>query len=103
MIFLVNAISIFFRPARVAVLPRIVHEDDLLTANSALWAGETFADVVGYPIAGLFVGFLGPALPLAFWIDAATYGASAILIASIAIPAVQRTRAMKPNAGEGGA
>lgn len=93
MIFLVTSISIFFRPARIAVLPRIVDDEDLLTANSALWAGETFADVIGYPLAGLFVGFLGPALPLAFWIDAATYGASAILIASIAVPAVQRTRA----------
>ena len=103
LIFLVTSISIFFRPARVAVLPRIVDDDDLLTANSALWAGETFADVVGYPLAGLFVGFLGAALPLAFWIDAATYGASAILIASIAIPAVQRTRAVSPEAAEGDA
>ncbi|MEO5939791.1 MAG: MFS transporter, partial [Candidatus Limnocylindrales bacterium] len=90
LIFLVTTISIFFRPARVAVLPRIVSDDDLLTANSALWAGETFADIVGYPLAGLFVAFLGTALPLAFWIDAATYGASAILIASIAVPAVRR-------------
>ena len=92
LIFLVTSISIFFRPARVAVLPRIVSEDDLLTANSALWAGETFADIVGYPLAGLFVGFLGAALPLAFWIDAATYGASAILIASMAIPPIVRIR-----------
>jgi MFS family permease len=100
LIFLVTSISIFFRPARVAVLPRIVHEDDLITANSALWAGETFADVVGYPLAGLFVGFLGAALPLAFWVDAATYGASAILIASIAVPAVQRSRATAADAAE---
>ncbi len=97
LIFLVTSISIFFRPARVAVLPRIVDEDDLLTANSAMWAGETFADIIGYPLAGLFVGFLGAALPLAFWVDAATYGASAILIASIAIPTVQRAR--RPAAG----
>ena len=93
LIFLITTISIFFRPARVAILPRIVSEDDLLTANSALWAGETFADIVGYPLAGLFVAFLSSALPLAFWIDAATYGASAILIGSIAVPALQRTRA----------
>jgi MFS family permease len=93
LIFLITTISIFFRPARVAILPRIVDDDDLLTANSALWAGETFADIVGYPLAGLFVAFLGAALPLAFWIDAATYGASAILIASIAVPAIKRTRA----------
>jgi MFS family permease len=102
LVFLITSISIFFRPARVAVLPRIVHEDDLLTANSALWAGETFADVIGYPLAGLFVGFLGSALPLAFWIDAATYGASAILIASIAVPPIVRARAQAGTGAEAG-
>ena len=86
LIFLVTSVSIFFRPARVAALPRIVREDELLTANSAMWVGETIADVIGYPLAAIFVGFLGPALPLAFWIDAATYAASAALIASIVVP-----------------
>jgi MFS family permease len=107
LIFVITSVSIFFRPARVAILPRIVRDDDLLTANSALWAGETFADVVGYPLAGIFVAFLGPALPLAFWIDAATYGASAILIFSIAVPAIQRQRRLPatdeaPDAAEAG-
>lgn len=88
--FAITTISIFFRPARVAVLPRIVRDDELLTANSALWVGETMADVVGYPLAGLFVGFLGPALALAFWLDAATYAASALLIATIVVPPVRR-------------
>jgi MFS family permease len=88
--FLITTVSIFFRPARVAVLPRIVRDDELLTANSALWIGETLADIVGYPLAGLFVWFLGPALPLAFWIDAATYAASAALIWTIVVPPVQR-------------
>jgi MFS family permease len=94
LVFVVTSISIFFRPARVAVLPRIVGRDELLTANSAMWTGETLADVIGYPLAGIFVAFLGPAIALAFWIDAATYAASAILIASIAIPAVQRPAKM---------
>ena len=97
LIFLITSVSIFFRPARVAILPRLVRDDELLTANSALWAGETAADVIGYPLAGIFVAFLGPAIALAFWIDAATYAASAILIASIAVPAVQRAR--RPSAG----
>ncbi|HET7473088.1 MAG TPA: MFS transporter, partial [Candidatus Limnocylindrales bacterium] len=92
LVFLVTSISIFFRPARVAILPRIVRRDDLLVANSALWTGETLADVIGYPLAGIFVAFLGPAIALAFWIDAATYAASAVLIASIAVPAVNRAR-----------
>jgi MFS family permease len=86
LIFAVTSISIFFRPARVAALPRIVREDELLTANSAMWIGETIADVIGYPLAAIFVGFLGSALPLAFWIDAATYAASAALIATIVVP-----------------
>jgi len=93
LVFLVTSISIFFRPARTAVVPRIVAEDELLTANSATWVGETLADVIGYPLAGLFVGFLGEALPLAFWFDAATYVASALLIATMAIPAVKRIAA----------
>jgi MFS family permease len=90
LIFLVTSISIFFRPARIAVIPRIVPERDLLSANSALWVGETIADVIGYPLAGLFVALLGTAVPLAFWVDAATYLASAALLATIAIPRVAR-------------
>src|SRR5207247_8104230 len=81
LVFLVTSISIFFRPARTAIIPQIVASDELLTANSATWIAETLADVIGYPLAGLFVAFLGSALPLAFWFDAAAYVASAGLIA----------------------
>ena len=87
LVFLLTTISIFFRPARVAILPQIVRPDELLTANSALWVGETLADVIGYPLAGLFIIALGPALPIAFWLDAATYAASAILLATIVVQA----------------
>ncbi|HSK52687.1 MAG TPA: MFS transporter, partial [Clostridia bacterium] len=82
LVFVVTTISIFFRPARVAILPRIVDEEDLLTANSALWVAETSADVIGYPMAAVFVAALGTALPLAFWIDAATYVGSAVLLSA---------------------
>jgi DHA3 family macrolide efflux protein-like MFS transporter len=90
LVFIITSVSIFFRPARVAALPRIVREDELLTANSAMWIAETIADVIGYPLAAIFVGFLGASLPLAFWIDAATYAASAVLIASIVVPPIVR-------------
>ena len=86
LVFAITSVSIFFRPARTAVLPRVVEEDELLTANSATWISETLADVIGYPLAGLFVAFLGASLPLAFWLDAATYIASAVLIATMSIP-----------------
>ena len=92
LIFLVTSISVFFRPARVAILPRVVPEEDLLSANSALWVGETIADIVGYPLAGLFVALLGSAVPLAFWVDSATYLASAGLIATMVVPKLVRPR-----------
>ena len=100
LIFLVTSISVFFRPARVAILPRIVPEEDLLSANSAMWVGETIADVIGYPLAGLFVALLGSAVPLAFWVDSATYLASAALLATIVVPRALRSGAdasRRPN------
>ncbi len=85
LILLMTSISIFFRPARVAILPQIVDDDDLVTANSAMWVGETVADVLGYALAGLLVVAIGAALPLAFWLDSATYLASAVLLASLVV------------------
>ncbi len=85
LILLMTSISIFFRPARVAILPQIVGDDDLVTANSAMWVGETVADVLGYAVAGLLVLAIGAALPLAFWLDSATYLASAVLLASLVV------------------
>ncbi len=90
LVFLVTTVSIFFRPAKMAILPRLVASDDLVAANSALWVGETFADIGGYVIAGLFVALLGSQLPLAFWVDSVTYVGSAILIGSIAIAPMAR-------------
>jgi MFS transporter, DHA3 family, macrolide efflux protein len=85
LVFLVTTVSIFFRPAKGAILPRLVASEDLVAANSALWVGETFADIGGYVFAGLFVALLADQLPLAFWIDSVTYVGSALLIASIAV------------------
>jgi MFS transporter, DHA3 family, macrolide efflux protein len=95
LVFLVTTVSIFFRPAKGAILPRIVAQDDLIPANSALWVGETFADIFGYAVAGLFVALLGSQLPLAFWVDSVTYIASALLIASISVAPVARATTQK--------
>jgi MFS family permease len=99
LVFGLTSVTIFFRPARTAVIPRIVGSDELVTANSAMWVGETLADVVGYPVAGVLVAFLGSALALAFWLDAATYVASAVLIATMAIPPVARAAGSAVGAG----
>ena len=90
LVFVLACVSSFFRPARTAALPRVVPAEDLLTANSAMSVGDTVSDLAGYGLGGLFVAFLGPALALAFWIDGASYLASAVLIAAVAIPKLQR-------------
>jgi hypothetical protein len=97
LVFLLAAVSSFFRPARAAALPRVVPEEDLLTANSAMWVADTATDLVGYGLGGLFVAFLGSSLALAFWLDGASYLASAALVAAIAIPPLVRSGA---GAGE---
>ena len=93
LVFGLTTISIFFRPARTAVIPRIVKDDELVAANSAIWLGDSLADVLGYPLAAIFVAFLGSSLGIAFWVDAVTYVASAALIVTMVVPAVVRTAA----------
>jgi hypothetical protein len=90
LVFLVTSISIFFRPARESVIPRIVPAAELMTANSATWMAETLADIVGYGLAGLLLLVLGKAFALAFWFDAATYVVSGVLIATVAIPVLAK-------------
>lgn len=90
LVFLVTTVSLFFRPARTAILPRIVRREDLMPANGAIWTGETLADIAGYPLAGVFVAFLGENLALAFWVDSFTYVISAVLLAGLVIPPAVR-------------
>lgn len=90
-VFVITTISLFFRPAKAAVIPRIVRREDLTPANGAIWTGETIADVAGYPLAGLFVAFLGTSLALAFWVDSVTYLVSAALLAGLSVPPLVRS------------
>jgi MFS family permease len=103
LVFVLAAVSSFFRPARAAALPQVVPDEDLLTANSAMWIADTVSDLVGYSLGGLFVAFLGSSLVLAFWIDGASYLASAALVAAIVIPPLVRARAGEGDAGEAAA
>jgi len=90
LVFGLAAVSSFFRPARAAALPQVVSDEDLLPANSAMWVADTVSDLAGYGLGGLFVAFLGSSLALAFWVDGASYLASAALVAAVAIPPIVR-------------
>lgn len=96
LVFLITTVSLFFRPAKVAMLPRIVErEDDLMAANSATWTADTLADLAGFPLAGVFVAFLGTDLALAFAIDSATYVLSALLLVGIHVAPIVREAATR--------
>ncbi|TMB81452.1 MAG: MFS transporter, partial [Chloroflexi bacterium] len=81
--FAVATVSILFRPAKNAIVPLVVDEPDLVTANSAITVTETLADLLGYPAAGLLVAALGSLIGAAFAVDSATYIVSALLLWSM--------------------
>ena len=97
--FAVSAVSIVFRPAKNALVPLVVSENELVTANSATTVTETLADLVGYPVAGLLVASLGQMIAAAFVIDSATYVVSALLLWSMLLARSDRvTTPFSPGA-----
>ena len=85
MAFLIATVTLLFRPAKTAVIPQIVPDRDLVTANSASSVADGAADLVGLPLAGILVATLA-SLELAFLIDAATYVVSAVLLLGVSVP-----------------
>ena len=72
-------------------MPRLVRNDQLETANGRLWASETAANqFLGPPFGSLLLA-AGFALP--FFVDAASFAASAALIMAIAATPVTTTTA----------
>ena len=84
--FLIGAVTLLFRPAKTAVIPAIVEERELVTANSASSVADTASDLIGLPMAGIVVATLAGSLELAFVIVAATYVLSAVLIFAMQVP-----------------
>jgi MFS family permease len=60
-----------------------------------MWVADTVSDLAGYGLGGMFVALLGSSLALAFWIDGASYLASAVLVAAVVIPPI--VRAAEPS------
>lgn len=100
--FVLTTASIFFRPAKDAILPSIVPRDRLMAANAFSESTDTAMDVLGYPVAGALVGGLSALLPggvgiaLAFYVDAATYAFSALMLWRMSV----RTESGEKGAGD---
>ena len=81
-----SSVSTFFRPARGALLPRIVPAAGLPAANSLAQASQVIGSVIGAGIAGLIFGTFGSGVA-GFAIDAATFLVSFVFISRIAAEA----------------
>ena len=74
-----------FRPAEAALLPRLAHSPQELTAANAVSSTlESLAFFVGPALAGLLLAVTG--VPVLFVINAASFVWSALMIARLAIP-----------------
>ncbi len=78
-----SSVSTFFRPARGALLPKIVPAEGLPAANSLAQGSQLVGSVIGAGIAGLLFGTFGSGA-VGFVIDAATFLVSFLFISRIA-------------------
>lgn len=81
--FLESAATQFFGPANNALLPTLVEEDQLITANSLDSLGENSARLIGPAIGGTLLAYLGLRGVILF--DISTYILAAILMYLIRI------------------
>lgn len=86
LIMLAKAVGQFFDPAHAAVLGEIASEEELNAANSMMAVSSYGAQVVGYAVAGLITSQFP--IAWAFYLDAASFLLSAILITQIKVPPI---------------
>lgn len=79
--FLVACASAFFNPARTAVLPALVDDEELMTANGWIQAGQNVAMLAGSVLAGMVIARWHT--EAAFWIDSVTFLVSGFLVLGI--------------------
>jgi MFS family permease len=83
LLFLMSTVSTFFVPAQSVTLRTIVPPEGLLSTNALMQQAMQLARIISPALAGALVGWLGPAS--CYVLDAASYVASASLIAAIVI------------------
>jgi DHA3 family macrolide efflux protein-like MFS transporter len=79
--------SALFNPARLALTPSLLAQRELGGANSLILVSDRTVEIVGSAAAGFLVAFLGTA---AFYVDAATFVFSALMLQRITLPANER-------------
>jgi MFS family permease len=80
LVFFAAIFTAMFNPARMAIIPQLVASDRLGSANSAIASTDRVVEILGAVAAGFLVASIGGA---AFYVDAATFAVSALLINGI--------------------
>ena len=92
-------ISVFFYPARNAVIPNIIRPGQLMTANALMQGSYIVALILGSVLAGYLTALLGTSFAIVF--DAATFFFSVGAIALMVIPPLAAAlNGQRPTAGE---
>lgn len=86
-----TSISLFFSPARSALVPQIVGEDRLTEANSLDGIADNLTRLIGPSIGGALAIVLGTMGGLAI-ADSLSYAFSGIMILLISVPAIVRVQ-----------
>ena len=89
LVFFAAIFTAIFNPARMAIVPQLVPGERLASANSAIASTDRVVEILGALAAGFLVASIGAA---AFYVDAATFAISAVLVS--AIPSGGTARAM---------
>ena len=90
----------FFNPTVQAVIPTLTTEEQRLAANSVAWSTGRLVQILGAAAAGGLIALIGT--EAAFALNAASFAASALLVASLRLLAHTGRRAAGARRGPGG-
>jgi MFS family permease len=79
--FVVSSVFVFFDAANFGAVPTLVGKERIREANSAVWGTTQVFDVVLPGLVGVLVAIVSPSS--LYWVNALTFGASALLIRGI--------------------
>jgi MFS family permease len=86
-VFVSGICSAVFNPARVSIIPTLLGEEHLARGNSLVYATDRAVEIAGGLAGGILVATIGSS---AFFVDAATFALSAMLLSRVAV--VERAR-----------
>jgi MFS family permease len=92
LVFAAASCGAIFNPARLALMPRIVHPSDLAGANALTYSSDRAVEVVGALVAGVLVATIGES---AFYVDATTFLVSALLLTRLNV--TERMKRLVPR------